>query len=117
MFVFEEESAWIHVVPFSRIFAVQGFFLIVYVYLKEHGTKTKTKRAQRVSLASVIIIAVNAFTYGFCDAAVLYKSHKLDIIWNVIFVGLGFLLILIQIPFKFYLTKEFLFVLYDELKN
>ena len=26
-------------------------------------------------------------------------------------------MIIVQIPFKFYLTKEFLFVLYDELKN
>ena len=30
---------------------------------------------------------------------------------------MAFLMILVQIPFKFYLTKEFIFVLYDEIKN
>ena len=39
------------------------------------------------------------------------------IIHNVLLMFLGFLMIIVQIPFKFYLTKEFLFVLYDELKN
>jgi hypothetical protein len=36
-FEFQPDSAWLNVVPFSRIFAVQGFFVIVFVYLKERS--------------------------------------------------------------------------------
>ena len=121
-FEFQSNSSWLNVVPFSRIFAVQGFFMIVFVYLKERSAgdgKTKQKRARSVFVYSAMIIAVNAFMYGFCDAKELY--FRLDkpfvYIWDLGFVLLGFILILIQIPFKFYLTKEFLFVLYDEIKN
>ena len=87
-------------VPFSRIFAVQGFFGIVFVYLKERSDgngKSKQKRARSVYVYSAIIIAVNAFTYGFCDAKPLY--FRLDkpfvYIWDLGFVLLGFILVLI----------------------
>jgi len=68
-------------------------------------------------VTSTLIILVNAFTYGFCDSSKLYFVPKLKLMHNIIYFFLGFLMIVVQMPFKFYLTKEFLFVLYDELKN
>jgi hypothetical protein len=121
-FEYESNSAWLNVVPFSRIFAVQGFFVIVLVYLQERGSgkvKSKKERGKYVYLYSAIIIAINAFSYGFCDSKMLYLNltSPMVYIWDLCFVLFSFILILIQIPFKFYLTKEFLFVLYDEIKN
>jgi hypothetical protein len=122
-FEFAPDSGWLNVVPFSRIFAVQGFFVIVFVYLKERGNSvsrsSKKVRARNVYVISAVIIAVNAFTYGFCDSAKLYfrTDAPFVYVWDLVFVLWGFVLILIQLPFKFYLTKEFLFVLYDEFKN
>ena len=119
-FVFGAESAWINVVPFSRIFSMQGFFMIIYVYLKDKvdsSNRHKDQRVKRVTLFSIAIMVVNAFTYGFCDSAVLYFVPRMEILWDIVFVSMGFLMILIQIPFKFYMTKEFLFILYDEIKN
>ena len=119
IFEFAPNAGWINVIPFSRIYALQGFFLIVFVYLKERKLSKKTRivRSRNVYLTSTLIILVNAFTFGFCDAKVLYILPKMWLIHNVVFMFLGFLMIIVQIPFKFYLTKEFLFVLYDELKN
>lgn len=99
-FEFEAKSGWNNVVPFSRIFAVQGFFVIVMVYLQERGSgklRSKQERGKRVYVYSGIIIAVNAFTYGFCDSAALYLNLTSPIvyIWDLGFVLLGFILILI----------------------
>lgn len=93
--------------------------MIVFVYLEEQGNqkKFKIKRARRISYVSTLIIVLNALTYGFCDSYSLYFNPKITYIHNLVFTGLAFLLIAVQIPFKFYLTKEFLFILYDELKN
>jgi hypothetical protein len=93
--------------------------MIVYVYLKErtHQNRSKTQRATRVYMISTILIGVNALIYGFCDSQLLYIIPSMRYLWDLCFVGLAYILILVQIPFKFYLTKEFLFVLYDELKN
>ena len=121
-FEYAPDSGWLNIVPFSRIFAVQGFFVIVFVYLKERDAVKRTNkkvRARKVYIISAVIIAVNAFTYGFCDSRNLYLRLDKPFVyaWDLTFVLWGFFLILIQIPFKFYLTKEFLFVLYDEFKN
>jgi hypothetical protein len=64
-----------------------------------------------------LIILINALTYGICDSKKLFTIPKVKWLWNFGFTILGFTLIAMQIPFKFYLTKEFLFILYDELKN
>lgn len=98
LFTFNPESAWINVVPFQRLFAMQSFFLLTYVYLEQRATtstKSKSRRAKCVNLTSICFIMADAFLYGFCDAEILYRTHKLDIMWNIIFVGLGFLLMLI----------------------
>ena len=63
------------------------------------------------------IIFVNALIYGICDSPELYYKPGLEIWWDLVYTGMCFMLIFIQIPFKFYLTKEFMFILYDELKN
>jgi|LauGreDrversion4_2_1035121.scaffolds.fasta_scaffold815061_1 hypothetical protein len=119
IFEFSPTAGWVNMIPFSRIYALQGFFLIVFVYLKErkHSQKTRIVRSRNVYLTSTVIIFINAFTYGFCDSLALYVIPQVRVIYNVIFMFLGFLMIIVQIPFKFYLTKEFLFLLYDELKN
>jgi hypothetical protein len=42
-----------------------------------------------------------------------YKVPEYKLVINLIL----FWLMTLQIPFKFFLEKEFLFILYDELKN
>ena len=49
--------------------------MIVFIYLKERKAgdgRSKQVRARTVYVFSAIIIAVNAFTYGFCDSKLLY---------------------------------------------
>jgi len=99
-FEFKPDSAWLNVIPYSRIFAVQGFFVIVFVYLKERtGTegRSKQKRSNGVYLYSGLIMSVNAFTYGFCDSKDLYLrlDKPMVYIWDLGFVLMSFILILI----------------------
>jgi len=89
------------------------------MYLKEHGDshKTKKQRSRIVYFWSTFIITINALTYGICDSNKLFFLPEMKWLWNFGFTILGFTLMTMQIPFKFYLTKEFLFILYDEFKN
>ena len=66
-------------ITFSRINAVQGFFMIAFVYLKERRKSKKTRmvRSRNVYLASTLIIFLNALTYGFCDSVPKFMTFSL----------------------------------------
>ena len=66
-------------ITFSRINAVQGFFMIAFVYLKERRKSKKTRmvRSRNVYLTSILIIFVNALTYGFSDSMPKFMTSSL----------------------------------------
>jgi hypothetical protein len=56
---------------------------------------TKRQRAENVSRWVIAIILVNSFTYGICDASSLYFNPDVRVPWNLVFTGLGSLMIII----------------------
>ena len=108
---------------FCFTFHFQIYFLIVLQYL---GHRQKMLNGYKVAAAtnltvlgfcflySVLCLSTNIVFTNFKDA--IYDSKILipnKILLNVLLLFVTSL----QIPFKFFLEKEFLFILYDELKN
>jgi hypothetical protein len=97
VFEYAPDSTWINIIPFSRIYALQGFLMIAFVYLKEHdeNRKTKVKRSRSIYIKCTVIIAINTITYGFCDSISLFFKPEMSVIWNIIFISLCVLLMLV----------------------
>eukprot|EP00347_Sterkiella_histriomuscorum_P020780 403336486 len=121
--VIEYGSAWLFMPKIAFAFEFQAYFMIVYQCLEQ---KQQTQHGLRVAMWTSGInvtycIAFCLFSFG---AKFIYLSSTgtvqlgytikyLSWIVNWILVTINFL----QIPFKFYLGKEFVFILIDELLN
>lgn len=107
---------------FCFTFHFQIYFLIVLQYL---GHKNKVSNGYKVAVTTNVTVLVFCIVYAILCISTdcvfssfnqaIYRDIKLP---NKILVNVLLLFVTsLQIPFKFFLQKEFLFIFYDELKN
>lgn len=97
IFEYDPDAAWLNIIPYSRIYALQGFLMIVFVYLKEHdeNRKTKVQRSRSIYIKCTLIIAANTITYGLCDSKLLFLKKDMNLLWNTLFISQCILLMMI----------------------
>lgn len=120
---FQSQSIFNSAPEFCFTFHFQIYFLIVLQYL---GHRQKVQNSYQV--AGATNLSVLAFCLSYCflclNTNIVFKDFRQaiegnfelstnQILLNVLLLWLTSL----QIPFKFFLEKEFLFILYEELKN
>jgi hypothetical protein len=119
----KSESIFNSAPEFCFTFHFQIYFLIVLQYL------THKKRIQNsYKVAGITNISILIFCIIFCvlslNTDIVFKDYreainkKFEVSGNKVAINLIlFWLMSLQIPFKFFLEKEFIFILYDELKS
>lgn len=119
----ESHSIFNSAPEFCFTFHFQIYFLIVLQYL---GHRKKVKNSYKV--AATTNLTVLTFCIIYCllclNTSVVFKDFReainntFTVQGNKILVNSMMIwLTCLQIPFKFFLEKEFLFILYDELRN
>lgn len=108
---------------FCFTFHFQIYFLIVLQYLTH-----KKKVMNSYKVAGITNLSILGFCITYCllclNTDIVFRDYReainkhFDVLGNKIAVNLIlFWLMSLQIPFKFFLEKEFLFILYDELRH
>ncbi|CDW76158.1 UNKNOWN [Stylonychia lemnae] len=111
---FEQGSGWMNLISYSRVYFFHAFYMIGYQYLCENK---KSQVANQVSWISSFIILINSIQYGLSDVPSLRNNPNIYLQYNLWYELGRLTLVFIQIPFKFYICKECIFVIYDELRN
>ncbi|CDW76716.1 UNKNOWN [Stylonychia lemnae] len=115
------KEPWLFIPKIQFAFEFQAYFMIVYQYL---GTKNQNAHGMRVASYSAGINFLYCSIFCFCA----FGAHKIHlnciasvnllysypvfnwaIDWQLVIISV------LQIPFKFYLGKEFVLILFDEL--
>jgi hypothetical protein len=108
---------------FCFTFHFQIYFLIVLQYL---GHRKKVQSSYKVGVITNVYVLI--FCIAYCvlclNTNIVFKDfreaiiNQFSITGDKIIVNVMILwLTCLQVPFKFFLEKEFLFILYDELRN
>eukprot|EP00347_Sterkiella_histriomuscorum_P024417 403331187 len=113
-FSFQPDSGWQNAVQYFRVYFFHSFYLIAFNYL---GEQKKVKESGQASIIGALIMLVCTTIYGLSDVPSLKNNPKIYFAYNVWFELGRFTLTLVQIPFKFFVAKESLIIIYDELKN
>ena len=120
-------TTWLPFVPkIAFAFEYQVYFMIVYPYLSQNRKATNgTKLYLSTSSFMLVFILLFAVLSMGSSKMILHSYGIVELQYEVlngseIEIMLDWTIILsqmIQVPFKFYLGKEFVFILIDELVN
>ena len=87
-----------NIVPYFRVYFFHAFYMIAFQYLSE---SKKGLHTRQISILSSAIIFVNTLLYGIMDAPSLRFNTDIKYAYNLFYEGGRFLLVFLQIPFKF----------------
>ena len=110
---------------FCFTFHFQIFFMIINSYL---GHKKRIRNGYFVSTVTNVIILLYCISYSFLclSQSLVFKDFRQTVQEHYLHQarvngyavnGLIVFVTSLQIPFKFFVAKEFLFIMYDELRN
>ncbi|CDW85733.1 UNKNOWN [Stylonychia lemnae] len=121
---FKKTSLMNSVPEFCFTFHFEIFFLIVHQYTR---VKRRIQNAKIVSITTNLIILGYSVAYSvLClSSSIVFKDFRETVddtnetvkANGYLVNGMIVVVTLLQIPFKFFVSKEFLFIMYDELRN